>query len=441
MSAIAKNTTTFFALFKDTTQKNNIAVLDGVRAIACLSVIAFHIDRFTLLSHIWGWDIGPFASSVAMMGWSGVTLFFVLSGFLLFMPYVKALLFDAQWPSMRLFYTRRALRILPGYFVALLLLILLTQPQYFQFDHIKQLGLFLTFFMDSSSKTYQQIDGPFWTLAVEWQYYMLLPFLALAFRWVAQRGSSQRRLLLVMLCLLGMILWGITTRYWGRYYVDFHPEAKVPMPQPYFNIVLFFLYGVTGKFLEDFAVGMLVSTLFIYAQQAGIDNKVRTVLQRSSMWLWSIGLLWLLFMASWPAFPSLSFFDPYIGAHNWLVELGYALGYGLCVTGILFGPIGLQRIFEWPLLRQIGFMSYSLYIWHIPLLLWFMDAILPYTQGWRHSAIYSSYWAFVVLLIIPFSYLFYRLIEQPWMNIANKTRRKESISHDAHYQPSHPARV
>ena len=38
------------------------------------------------------------------------------------------------------------------------------------------------------------IDGPFWTLAVEWQYYMLLPFLALAFRWGAQRGSPQRRL-------------------------------------------------------------------------------------------------------------------------------------------------------------------------------------------------------------------------------------------------------
>ena len=86
MSSITRGTTTFFALFKNTTQKNNIAVLDGVRAVACLSVIAYHIYKFTLLSHIWGWDIGPFASSVAMMGWSGVTLFFVLSGFLLFMP-------------------------------------------------------------------------------------------------------------------------------------------------------------------------------------------------------------------------------------------------------------------------------------------------------------------------------------------------------------------
>lgn len=441
MSSITRGTTTFFALFKNTTQKNNIAVLDGVRAVACLSVIAYHIYKFTLLSHIWGWDIGPFASSVAMMGWSGVTLFFVLSGFLLFMPYAKSLLFDNPWPSMRLFYTRRALRILPGYYVALFLLIFLTQPQYLQLDHLKQLGLFLTFFMDSSSITYQMIDGPFWTLAVEWQYYMLLPFLALAFRWGAQRGSPQRRLFMVIFCLLGMILWGITTRYWGRYYVDFHPEAKALMPQPYFNIALFFLYGITGKFLEDFAVGMLVSTLFVYAQRAASDNKVQTVLRRASMWLWSCGLLWLLFMASWSAFPISRFLDPYIGAHNWLVELGFSFGYGLCVIAILFGPVGLQKLFEWPLLRRIGFMSYSLYIWHIPLLLWFKDHIFPQTQGWQHSAIYSLYWAFVVLLIIPFSYLFYRLIEQPWMNIAHKTRRKEIAPHDAYFQPSPPAGV
>ncbi len=161
MSALAKTTTTFFALFKSMPQKGNIGVLDGVRAIACLNVIAYHINRFTLVSHVWKPEILPLASSIAMMGWSGVTLFFILSGFLLFLPYAKAILFDADWPSMRVFYTRRALRILPGYYVALFLLIFLTQPQYLQIDHIQQLGLFLVLFMDSSARTYQSIDGPF----------------------------------------------------------------------------------------------------------------------------------------------------------------------------------------------------------------------------------------------------------------------------------------
>jgi len=254
LSSLAKGTAIFFALFKNTTQKGNIGVLDGVRAIACLSVILYHVNRFTLVSHVWKWETAPLVTAIAMMGWSGVTLFFVLSGFLLFTPYVKAILFDAPWPSMRVFFTRRALRILPGYYVALFLLIFFTQPQYLHPDHLKQLGLFLVLFMDSSAKTYQLIDGPFWTLAVEWQYYMLLPFLVLAFRWIAQRGSPQRRLCMVVLCLFALVLWGITTRYWGRYYIDFHPEAKALMPQPYFNIALFHFYGRTGKFLEDFAV-------------------------------------------------------------------------------------------------------------------------------------------------------------------------------------------
>lgn len=449
MSFLVKNYHSFLSLFKTTDSKSNIAVLDGVRAIACLSVITYHIDRFTLLSRVWSLSLGPLISSVAMYGWSGVTLFFVLSGFLLFMPYAKALLFDgvdgghSAWPSPRQFYLRRALRILPGYYTALFLLIFLTQPQYLQPDHFRQLGLFLTLFMDASRSTYQQIDGPFWTLAVEWQYYLLLPFLALAFRWVVQRGSQRRRLITLIACLLAMILWGVATRYWGRYYTYYHPEAKAFMPQPFFNIALFFLYGTDGKFLEDFAVGMLISTLFIYAQRAYVENKLRLFLESASMWLWGTGLLWLLFMASWATFPPLlRILNPYIGAHNWLVEISVAVGYGLCVTGILFGPVGLQQLFSWSALRHMGFMSYSLYMWHVPMILWFMANILPYMQQWRHAAIYGSYWVFAALVIMPFSYLFYHLIEQPWITIAHKIRSKEAKKlYDTDNTTASPARV
>ncbi len=446
MSLFVKKYRSFFSLFKtaSTNSKSNIAVLDGIRAIACLSVISYHIDRFTMLSHVWSFSIGPLISSVAMGGWSGVTLFFVLSGFLLFLPYAKALLFEAgdnTWPSIRTFYLRRALRILPGYYVSLFLLIILTQPQYLQADHLPQLGLFLTLFMDASHSIYQQIDGPFWTLAVEWQYYLLLPFLALGFRWIVQRGSPRRRLVLLIGCLFLMILWGVTTRYWGRYFTYYHPEAKGPMPQPIFNIALFFLYGTDGKYLEDFAVGMLVSSLFIYAQRAYLENKLRLNLSRVSMWLWGVGLLWLLFIASWSAFPPLRVVDPYIGAHNWLVEISLAVGFGLCLTGILFGPSGLQQLFSWSALRRVGFMSYSLYIWHIPILLWFMSYILPYTQHWRHSAIYGLYWTCVALMIMPFAYLFYRLVEQPWITIAHNTRRKEAQIHVSHDKTAVTARV
>src|SRR5579859_274009 len=198
------------------TQKNAIPVLDGVRAIACLSVISYHV-HYLVKSYNVPAVMGGITYSLVMSGWSGVTLFFVLSGFLLFLPYAKALLFAEAWPGVRTFYLRRALRILPGYYVALALLILLSHPEYLRVDHLPSLGLFLTFLMDAPS-TYQQINGPFWTLAIEWQYYMLLPLLAWGFALLVRRGrSEEERLWLVISCLLGMILWGLGTRYLGRY--------------------------------------------------------------------------------------------------------------------------------------------------------------------------------------------------------------------------------
>src|SRR6266851_1635976 len=95
-------------------EQNTIAVLDGVRAIACLSVIAFHISLIAMSYHVWQpYPTSNFlVSAIAMQGGSGVTLFFVLSGFLLFMPYAKALLFaEEQWPSIKRFYVRRIFRI------------------------------------------------------------------------------------------------------------------------------------------------------------------------------------------------------------------------------------------------------------------------------------------------------------------------------------------
>src|SRR5579872_130055 len=71
------------------TQNNStIASLDGVRAIACLTVIGFHISLITRDTHLWS-PTAPgvlhhIFSSIVLAGASGVTLFFVLSGFLLF---------------------------------------------------------------------------------------------------------------------------------------------------------------------------------------------------------------------------------------------------------------------------------------------------------------------------------------------------------------------
>src|SRR6266550_1533323 len=215
-------------------KQNTIAVLDGVRGIAVLMVIVFHINRITG-DDLWSRTTYPLASSISTAGGTGVTLFFVLSGFLLFMPFAKALLFKTSWPLNRVFYLRRFLRIIPGYYVSLLLLILFLHPEYLHRDHLKDLLLFVTFFMDSSRATFRQLNGPFWTLATEWQFYMILPLIALSIALLMRRVPMGKRLQAVTLCLAGIIALGLFVRYWGFYY-QAHPSATFLIPRKYLNI-------------------------------------------------------------------------------------------------------------------------------------------------------------------------------------------------------------
>src|SRR5205085_8585452 len=174
-------------------KRNNIKVLDGVRGIAVLMVVVFHVNRVSG-DNLWDWQTNPLASSVSTAGGTGVTLFFVLSGFLLFMPFAKALLFKTSWPLARVFYLRRVLRIIPAYYVSLFLIIVFFHPEYFQRNHLQDLVLFLTFFMDSSHRTFRMLNGPYWTLATEWQFYMILPLIALGIAFLVRRVSQQKRL-------------------------------------------------------------------------------------------------------------------------------------------------------------------------------------------------------------------------------------------------------
>jgi len=418
---------------KNDGQKKAIAVLDGVRAIACFTVITYHINLITSSLHDWQpLALGVFIPGLMRVGGSGVTLFFVLSGFLLFMPYAKALLFGHQWPSMRQFYLRLALRILPGYYVSLGLIILWQHPQYLQPAHWKELGFFLTFTMDSSRLTFQQLNGPFWTLAVEWQYYLLLPFLALGFGWLVNKlggKSLQRRWWTLIGCLALMACWGVSSRYWGPYL-----SAN---PPPYFSPsilkgALFFLYGVSGKYLEDFAVGMTISSCYILSQQIATGhplNRLKEGISRYSLWLWGAGILTLFFMACWTGnywYPHIiPLFDYLSSSYNQYNEIGPAIGYGLCVTALLFGPANLRRPLEWMPVRWLGYISYSLYMWHLPILIFFIGFAQSYANSVRHLWVYSLYWVCVIIIIIPFSYVFYLLIEQPWIRLGNKIIRQK----------------
>jgi peptidoglycan/LPS O-acetylase OafA/YrhL len=140
--------------------------LDMLRGIAVLGVLLLHGFYWQFGS----WSFGPWASrflNATQSGWAGVTLFFVLSGFL-----ITGILLDSRSKPYfyRRFYTRRALRILPAYYALLVvLLVLRTSSAAFvglSFVYLSNMTNFLGVACDY---------GPLWSLAVEEHFYILWP--------------------------------------------------------------------------------------------------------------------------------------------------------------------------------------------------------------------------------------------------------------------------
>src|SRR5258706_1401165 len=91
--------------------KGRFPVLDGLRGLAILLVMVCHTAA------VMQWP-GPYPAQITeQLTNSGVDLFFVLSGFLLFYPYAQSIVMGMPWPSWRAFYIRRTRRILPAFYV------------------------------------------------------------------------------------------------------------------------------------------------------------------------------------------------------------------------------------------------------------------------------------------------------------------------------------
>jgi peptidoglycan/LPS O-acetylase OafA/YrhL len=166
-----------------------IPVLDGLRGIAVIWVVAFH---FVVLREGDTWVDAlhgiPALDALVRNGYLGVDLFFLLSGFLLALPWFAHADAGLPPPSTAAFYLRRARRILPAYYVQLALLFLVALPlllgrSYWRKDLYVYLwngvahGLFLQGTTPLTSGS-MAINGALWTLPVEVQFYLLLPLAA-----------------------------------------------------------------------------------------------------------------------------------------------------------------------------------------------------------------------------------------------------------------------
>ena len=419
-SSFRQNVHTWFAQqLNDQKPQGTIAPLDGVRAVAFLLVFTIHMNH----AGVWGDGNNPWINALFSVGRTGVTLFFILSGFLLFLPYSRALLFKKDWPQPKVYYIRRILRIFPGYFFSLFILVIFTEPSFIQPHNWKMLAHFLTFTMGYNNSNL--INGPYWTLAVEFQYYLILPLIALGILGLTRLMRPEKRLWVIVGSLFAMIIWGMGTAYYGEYFVS-HPDQTFLVPRSLLNVVIFVVYGDHSKFLEDFAVGMLIAVGYASIMNSPRKDLYILRMRRLLPWL-LIFFIPLFFYVGMPNY-ALPFVPRVLQFRtiSWMNEFSFALCYGYLVTAVLFNRPGgwLGRIFSWTPLRWLGLISYSLYIWHRPLIL-----VLAGNLGssLRHMNIVlrvTLFWIIAFTVIVVFCFFLFVLIEKPGMLLSEKIRRQ-----------------
>lgn len=172
--------------------RGHIAFLDGLRGIAVLLVIMVHVNGIGGNAFGQG-GLDTVSATVFGVGWIGVDLFFVLSGFL-----ITGILYDTKGSShyFRNFYMRRALRIMPLYFGYLFLVAVVLRPWFsLTVQDLLSLILYYYNFRVAMTEIPQELCHIFWSLCIEEHFYLFWPF----FVFSLQRRSLEK------LCLFGIV--------------------------------------------------------------------------------------------------------------------------------------------------------------------------------------------------------------------------------------------
>jgi peptidoglycan/LPS O-acetylase OafA/YrhL len=191
-------------LSRETSSGRFIPEMDGLRFVAITMVILFHLNGYLVakwpLHHPGFPPQSSWLAQTALVGFRGVDFFFVISGFILALPFAAQRLTGAPEVSLRRYYLRRLTRLEPPYFVTLLVLFLLAvwiQGKTAS-DLLPHLGASLLYLHNLIYAHSSPVIGVAWSLEIEVQFYLLVPLLTLLF---AIRSTTYRRSLLIAIIL------------------------------------------------------------------------------------------------------------------------------------------------------------------------------------------------------------------------------------------------
>lgn len=306
--------------------RTRLRALDGLRGLACVAIVALHVWMF---DH---GDAGRPAKTALDYAIGelrlAVPLFFVLSGYLIYRPFVAAALDGRPGPRLGAYARKRAARVLPGYWAAVIGAFFLLRA----IDHpfaipLSELPRFLLFAQNQSAATLNRLDPPMWTLAVEATFYLLVPVVGLlALR--AGRGRARQLLLVGALLATGAGL--IAAAHFGAW-----PETTTT--------------SLVAN-LSTFAAGMAAAALV----------HGRELSRRAGLGLVLGGAALVAADAVWHALG--------LGPFAWraaLADQPAAIGFALVIAGLSASSVRVKA-FDVPPLTTAGTLSFGIYLWHFP---------------------------------------------------------------------------
>jgi peptidoglycan/LPS O-acetylase OafA/YrhL len=386
-----------FSNLMSTSPKRRHGGLDGLRGFAALLVFGVHMwiyqlpNTLTLKRDWWG-EALLFEARVAFV------MFFVLSGYLLYRPFARAALGESAPESIRAYLVRRAARILPAYYLALLgALVLVGSAGAVEGRRMIESGeipLFFLFAQNYSADTLLRLNAATWTLVVEVAFYLLLPIVAL-FALRRCYGSARAQLAL-LLALVGI---GVTWNLVG-YAAGWGAVASHAPP----------------SFLPYFACGMMVA-LLVERVRAG---HLRALDGRATVVLTAAAVTTLVANGYWHATDH--------SPDGFLIEvfadLPAALAFAAIVAAIVIGTGAGLRWLSCRPLSWFGEISYGFYLWHVPLMVWARG------HGLLDGGILLDV-ALVLPVAVALGAASWYALERPLMRRAEGLRRKRTDDEEA----------
>ncbi|MEY2570741.1 MAG: hypothetical protein QOE63_1091 [Acidimicrobiaceae bacterium] len=383
---------------------------DGLRAIAAGAVLLVHVSLISGFDGRHPAGLGQYFARAE----AGVYLFFLISGYLLYRPFVAARFDQRAGPGLRSYARRRALRIIPAYWVALTVLALVFDTrQRRDFSSIADVVIYYGFLQIYWNSTVVGGLQQAWSLCTEASFYVFLPFWATLMRRVGRlRRSPNAQLVSELIGLAVLFAIGLGFRY------------AVVRSLPPGNTAVDGRLDWLPANADLFALGMVLAVVREWSLRRDHLPAVVDLVGRMSLLWWALAAI-----CYWAVSTQIGL-GTGVGADSprqWMErQVLYAGAAFFLLLPAVFGDQDrgiIRRVLRARVMALTGLISYGIYLWHEGVIDVWMRArdIAPFDGD------FPSMLAVAVVGTIALAMLSYVVVERPLLNRKPRERPREAV--------------